>query len=72
MVYQKTYVYCPVCKKDSFLGSRYEQEAFSGRCGECRVTYHFAPHKDMPYKNESDKKLAGKCGCGGCKARDGE
>lgn len=72
MAFFKQPIYCPVCRKDSLLGSRHNDEYFDARCAECRVTYFYKPGLDVPYKNLTDKekdKIKGYCGPGGCICR---
>lgn len=64
-------IYCPVCKKEGYLGERVDKDWFVARCPDCRATYYFPPYKTIPTKVVTDKQERNKCHCGACKDRDG-
>lgn len=64
-------VYCPVCRKDGYLGLRDQDLHFQGVCRDCGFTHYFFPSSDKPYESKLVKKIKA-CTCGGCEKRDGK
>jgi hypothetical protein len=59
-------MYCPVCRKDCYLGKRAKDELFIEHCDECKATYTWAPNEENPSSQLDVTKKSKKCDCGNC------
>lgn len=64
-ILRKQDLYCPVCKKENWMGSRFKSDAFTQHCAECRAEYTWMPFDlDPTVKMDVDKPIRCGCGCG--------
>ena len=59
-------MYCPVCKKDRFLGQRTKNQLFIEHCADCMAMYTWQPNEEKPTVVLDVDTRHKKCGCGTC------